>query len=123
MTYTEKRKADRQAMAEAVITLAEQNNYSGKVSELDRRLVVELTFYNGLQLMMAFDGLRGLDTYVLSWHGVVEGIRLNEAKFGSVNAYHGHKATDFAYGFPGLMDLLGRRIASIKDGSAFFEVL
>jgi hypothetical protein len=38
---------------------------------------------------------------------------------GSVNPYHGHKATDVARGFRALYWLLERRFASIADGSAF----
>jgi hypothetical protein len=119
------RKADRAAMAIQVAALGTEHGLAvSYIPEVKgtRRAYAELTGPHGLRLTVKFDGgVQDPDTYVLSWHGVDEGTRLCPGKFGDVNTYHGHKATDVAHGFAELRRLLARRFASIADGSAFTE--
>ena len=121
------RKADRAVMAYMVAELARGHGLAAEIQPergKSRRTSVNVTGPHGLRVTMTFDGnpARGIrpDTYVLSWHGVEDGYRLNPAKFGDVNPYHGHKATDVARGIISLDALLtAKRFASIADGSAF----
>lgn len=119
------RKADRAVMAGMVAELARGHGLSPVVTgeqHGSRRTSVDVTGPHGLRLAVEFRGSSPQsepDTYVLSWHGVEDGYRLNPAKFGDVNPYHGHKATDVARGIISLDALLTRRFASIADGSAF----
>lgn len=116
------RKGDRAAMALQVVDLAGEYQLAAwYIPEVKgtRRAYADLQCPRGLKLTVKFDGgSQDPDTYVLSWYGV-EGARLRPGKFGSVNSYHGHKATDVAHGFAELLDLLRRRFASIRDDSAF----
>ncbi len=122
---TARRKTDRQAMALQVIDLADEYRFAAWYKPEQpgtRRATVDLEFPRGLKLTVKFDASPGgtdPDTYVLNWHGVVEGTRLDPCWFGSVNPYHGHKATDVARGFEALQDLLRQRFASVRDDYAF----
>lgn len=118
---TERRKADRAEMARQVAVLARKHGLTAVASlERDRRVTVEVQGPRGLRVAVRFDGTSGRsDVYVLSWHGVEDGARLDPAVFADVNPYHGHKATDVARGWPQLLDVLASRFASIADGSAF----
>lgn len=125
---TERRKADRLAMAEQVADLARAHGLTAQVRRLEtkRRVLVDLAGPHGLKLTVQFRGNSPQcepDTYVLSWCQLPrqdEGYRLFPPVFGgSVNPYHGHKATDVANGFRDLTELLQRRFAAIADGSAF----
>lgn len=82
---------------------------------------MELAGPHGLKLTVKFDGdgANGPDTYVLSWYGVEDGVRLAPGTFGRVNPYHGRKSTDVAHGFKALRFLLQCRFTVIADGSAF----
>jgi len=119
---TERRKADRLAMCAQVSQLAALYGITarGALCYGPRAAAVDLTGPHGLSLTVRFDGTSpAVDTYVLSWYGVDEGVRLRPGKFASVNPFHGHKATDTAHGFAALLALLRTRFADIRDGSAF----
>jgi len=121
-TLSASRKADRATMASAVAAQAAEYGLRAvhRIEEAGTRLTsVDLTGPHGLKLTVKFDGSTGNDMYVLSWHGVDEGVRLDPRRFGRVNTHHGHKATDVAHGFAQLRSTLRRRFAAIADGSAF----
>lgn len=128
---SETRKTDRAVMAGHVEGLARSHGLRAEVAaggrgplgDGSRAVHVDVEGPHGLKVTVVFDGnspQSAPDTYVLSWHGVEDGWRLFPAVFGgSVNPYHGHKATDVAHGFRDLTELLTRRFTAIADGSAF----
>lgn len=129
---TERRKADRAIMAARVAELARTYGLEAVIQPEQpgsRQVSVDITGPHGLGLTVKFRGdspQSERDTYVLSWHmhpwaGKYRRPRwqLNPDWFGSVNSYHGHKATDVAHEFYALAALLARRFASIADGRAF----
>jgi hypothetical protein len=124
---TERRKADRAVMAGHVAELAAEHGLDAVVTgeqHGSRQTAVGLTGPHGLRLTVQFRGSSpqsAPDIYVLSWHGVAAGWRLDPAAFGDVNRFHGHKATDVARSFTQLHYLLARRFQAIADGSAFVQ--
>jgi hypothetical protein len=122
---TERRKADRLAMALQVVDLAGEYKLAAwhrPEQDGTRRTDVDLLCPHGLAVTVRFRGSspqREPDTYVLSWYGVEEGTRLHPGMFGNVNPCYGHKATDVAHGFAQLLRILRERFAVIRDGSAF----
>jgi hypothetical protein len=129
MTLTERRKADRAAMAAQVAALATGHGFRAEIHPeptfLGQRCTdVLLSFPHELTVRVWFDGQSchrpEWDTYVLSWCTEGEdGWRLAPHAFADVNPYNGCKATDVARGFGNLLYVLGRRFAAIADGSAF----
>lgn len=118
-------KADRGAMSQQVIDLAAEHGLAAWICRCQpqpspRLTAVDIMGPHGLRLTVKFDGA-GPDPniYVLSWHGVDDGYRLNPDRFSHVNPHHGHKATDVAHGATALLDRLRIRFAAIADGSAF----
>jgi hypothetical protein len=122
---TARRRADRSEMAQAVcFLLGEYRQLTGTLrpeQDGSRKTSVEIEGPHGLKVTVHFDGAgaNGPDTYVLSWHGVEDGVRLHWGMFGNVNRCHGCKATDVATGFAQLLRILRERFAVIADGSAF----
>lgn len=88
-----------------------------------RQRSVTVTFHmpHGLTLSVELNGnsrqQRG-GTHVLSWHGVEDGWRLNGLAFGSVNQFHGCKATDVCDTLS-ILDILESRFARIMAGDVF----
>lgn len=122
---TERRKADREQMALQVAELAGAYGLTAVPHpELPgtREASVDVSGPLGLKLTVRFDGgKRHPDTYVLSWHGVEDGVRLHWGMFGNVNPVHSHKATDVARGFAQLKRTLAERFMVIADGRAFIR--
>jgi hypothetical protein len=127
-TLTERRKADRAAMAGQVAELARQHGLTAIVTgeqHGSRETSVSLEAPHGLRLTVRFRGRSPQtmpDTYVLSWYTAVDqhdGWQLNPYRFGDVNPYHGCKATDVVHGFESLCRLLDRRFTAIALGWAF----
>lgn len=123
---TEKRKADREAMAIEIASLwggegfkatiiPSMNVYPGK-----RCIMVDLEGPHGLRVSPRFNGDSWQpDTFVLSWHMSTNATAKLAGIFDSVNPIHRHKATDIAEGFEDLKRLLTIRRAQLQDGSAF----
>jgi hypothetical protein len=126
-TLTERRKEDRALMARQVVDLASKHGLAAwhrPEQPGTRCTAVDLEGPHGLRLTVRFRGnspQSAPDIYVLSWHGVTDGWRLDPGSFGDVNPYHGRKATDVTRGFTGLTRLLERRFTAVKDGSAFIR--
>lgn len=114
------RKADRAVMAARVAELAGEYGLAAWQTSGPRMRGVDVAGPHGLKLTVKFDGGSSQpDVYVLSWHGTEDGIRLNPARFGDVNSFHGHKATDVVHGFASLYDVLACRFLDISEGTAF----
>ena len=124
---TSRRKADREEMARQVYDLAEKYGLTAVINHIAspagfRQVDVALAGPHGLALTVRFNGRPAhlnMDVYVLSWHGVNDGVRLHPGMFGSVNSHHGGKATDVAHGFDQLVRILRERFGVIRNGSAF----
>ena len=120
---TARRKDHRFTMALQVVDLAGEYRFAAwHRSEQDgtRRTDVDILCPRGLKVTVRFDGGSPYaDTYVLSWHGVDDGVRLHWGMFSHVNPFHGHKATDVARGHAQLIRILRERFAVIRDDSAF----
>lgn len=126
------RRVDRRVMAKAVAGLAKEPWTATLIAREDgpdahpifdkRRTDVTLKGPRGLTVTVDFRGdskLQREGTFVLSWHGVEDGAKLNPDQFQSVNQFHWHKATDVAEGFPMLLKVLELRMAAAVNGSAF----
>lgn len=121
---TEKRKANREAMAAEIAKLWTGDGFTCEWSlggSYDkRRLTLHLTGPRGIGLYLSFDGgSRQPGVYVLSWHMATDSTAKLTGIFDSVNQYHRQKATDTAHGFDDLKEVLARRIGQLQDGSAF----
>jgi hypothetical protein len=121
---TTQHEADRKNMARRVADLAAGYGLTTSRTSGPRMRAVEVFGPHGLRVTVKFDGSLPAgpdgDVYVLSWHGVEDGVRLAPYVFGPrVNPFHGHKATDVARGFGMLAVLLDRRFEAIADGTAF----
>lgn len=121
--YTEKRKADRVAMAkilEAIIVASGASHTRDDNCECYPHATrLHITANKGLKLTVDLDGKScEPDVHVLSWHGLEDG-KLNGHTFGSVNTCHWCKATDVAYGFDALCEILTSRLDSVQSGEAF----
>lgn len=127
---TEKRKADRVSMSGEVAKLAKElgcevtqvtgdaETYPGPHTEL-----VKIKAPGGLRLHVDFDGHSAqMDVHVLSWHmdfNVSAKLSPSAFEYNMVNTVHHHKATDVAYGFSELMEVLAKRLKACADGSAY----
>lgn len=122
---TARRKADRAAIACRIVDLADEFRFAAwhqPEHPGTRQTAVTLEFPRGLKLTVGIDGSgrgAGPDVYVLSWHGVDNGVWLHPGMFGRVNECHGHKATDVAHGAGQLLRILTERFRVIRDDSAF----
>ena len=122
--YTEKRKADRLAMAAELETLivasGAQYEREDNCSYYPQAIRLHITANKGLQLTVDLDGKSCQpDVHVLSWHGLRGDDKLNSHTFGSVNTFHWGKATDVAYGFDALCSTLEDRLAKVQSSAAF----
>jgi hypothetical protein len=121
---TARRKADRAKIVKAVTDLAAEYGYPAEAEpERDRCVTMYVRGPHGLSLMTMI-GYSGCDpdTYLIHWHGVERGFRLNPRVFNGVNPYHGCKATDSAFSAQHLTEILRRRFEAIRDDSAFIIV-
>lgn len=120
---TEKRKADREFMLAAVITMAERLGVAHEEREpLGTEISTLLCAPGGLSVRVDFDGNSCQpDVHVLSWHMDWKSEkRLNNGTFGgNVNPHHKQKATYIASGFEDLMAKLERGLTMAIDGSAY----
>ena len=127
--FTERRKADRTAMAKAVAAIAHEKGIAATITSEgdpsnylgDRAVFVTLEGPRGLGLTIDFDGNSCQpDTHVLSWYiGTKHDTRFATGFAPSINTIHRHKATDIAEGFEELCALLQCRLDAVANGSAF----
>lgn len=125
------RKADRDEMARQLIELV--NGFEGCSATLadsrdwaPREVAVEVECPRGLLLTILLDGaaLRGFEHHhMLSWHinPTSSNAKLADYPWQDVNKFHRRKATDFAFGFADLKNVLRHRLQSIVEGSAFLK--
>ena len=125
---TERRKADRERMAQLLQALAESHGASVERRPHDGRCPREITLCiaapGGLSVVLDVDGNSCQpDVHVIPWHvrpsmpGPVP-VRLTP-NFGDVNPHHGQKATHVAYGFEALYWEIHRGLKAAADGTAY----
>lgn len=128
---TERRKADRKQMADAVCDLltelgiAFERHNEGRSTIAPRETMINIDGPRGLGLYLDFDGDRPQpDTHVLAWCIRDTDARL-AGKFesgegiGTINEFHRRKLTAIVYGFDALMIHLREKLTMALDGSAF----
>lgn len=125
MALTEKLAADRSAMAKQVIQIATDHGATAQYDEFTgpREIMVSIEAPGGLCISLDFDGASPQpDVFVMSWHmDWRTSHKLNPTAFApdSVNPHHHRKATDFAYGFDQLCELLALRLSHAATGAAY----
>jgi hypothetical protein len=124
-TLTERRKADREIMAQQVFDMAFDLGASAAMilpGFNPREICVHIETPQGLRLSVNFNGKspqRKPDTYVLSWHMGHDATAKLAPAFGDVNPHHWRKSTDVVHGYAALLELLRRRLGQVLDGTAF----
>lgn len=120
---TERRAADRRAMATQLHQLATDRNAQVTLRQEDREIKVTIETPQGAAVTFTLDGRASQpDLFVLSWYfNLNANRRFSPDHFGSsrVNQFHGRKATDVAQGFIELCSLLDRRLAAAQSGEMF----
>ena len=125
MAYTETRKSDRAEMVRQLVELVQSKDVECKVESPSiwgpRAVQVEIKAPRGLRLSVDFDGDSNQpDIHVLSWHFKHGGTAKLQTTFApSVNTCHFRKATDIAYGFDALLNIIALRLDSAISGEAF----
>lgn len=126
MSLTEKRKADRQKMADALVVLAKELNAEAFIDPEwtgwnPREIMVCIKANGGLCLNVDFSGTSSQpDVYVLSWHMDTKSDNKLQPNFTlSVNNYHFRKATDIGEGFEDMCRHVFRGLQKVQDGTAY----
>ena len=119
MAFTEKRKADREKMAAALIAaMTEAGAVAPLVGQRDKRCGGVEIRIAGAGIYVDFDGASTQpDVHVCTWN-TDRGVFFDPA-IGYVNAYHFGKATRICHGFDRLVTVLRRDVERFKDGSGF----
>lgn len=121
---TERRAADRKAMADAIAALAEERGWKCEVEALNLDASVVLDGPRGLGCSLLFEhGSFMPDEFVIAWNIREGDARLSDA-FGyvqgaKVNEFHRRKCTTVAHGFDHLRQLIASGMDCAGDGSAF----
>jgi hypothetical protein len=128
---TERRKADRNLMANLLAALVRQCGAECERIDGDEgsypgpnAIALDVRAARGLCVTVSLRGRsphEHPDTFLLSWNVRYPATaRLNEATFGgNVNPYHKQKASYVAHGFDDLCRQLSRGLRMAADGSAF----
>ncbi len=128
-TLTEARKADRAAMAKALVALAESHGAActvtpeGSDSYRKRRAAVTINAPRGLDVTIDFDGESPQpNIFVNAWHmGLETDARLALGRFpnGDVNPHHQSKCTTVSHSFDALLDHVGIVLTRANTGDLF----
>lgn len=121
---TERRKADRTRMAQALATIAADLGASVQIgAEFDgpRKITVSIAAARGLCINIDFDGKSCQpDVFVCPWHmSSKTDACLSDAFPGSVNPFHWSKAMTVCYGFENLCAHVAEALEMARDGSCF----
>jgi len=128
MPLTERRKADRAQMAQAVVALATELGATARLKPEGESLSphevnVHIRAARGLCVTASFDGQSPQpDVHVVSWHmarDVDTCLADTFTRAGEPNRYHFRKATAVAYGFDNLLHVLRTGLELAASGEAF----
>jgi hypothetical protein len=121
-----RRKSDREKMAALVAELARAHGAQCALQHDDsspraHATYAYITAARGLSVRVAFEAKPPTPgAYVLSWHmNGADASLLAAGAFASVNPHHFRKATDIAYGFDALCEVLALRLEAARSGRAF----
>ena len=122
--WSETRKKDREAMAAAIgrlcahhgINYIIESNYRGDPA----RMIVRIEdLKTGLAANPTIGGRGGKNTFLFSWHfNQTNDLIIDPGFTQDINPYHHRKATDVAWGFENLMQLLDNRLRCMAEGKA-----
>lgn len=125
-TLTERRKADRQKMADRVHAIAAHHGATvtreneGECFLGPRAVLITIEAARGLRVGIDFDGASPQpDVHVLAWHIAPGSDARLSPRFGNINPYHQRKCTTVAYGIDALCRELADKLTMARDGSAF----
>lgn len=117
---SERRKADRIAMANGIKEIAIKHGAICEVDEVPDEIHITATHPGGLQLTFWLERKSCQpDVHVIPWHINYESDARLSPAFGSVNPHHFRKATHVAYGWKALATEIDRGFAAAADGSAY----
>jgi len=120
MSYTERRKADRLAMAKAIEQIALKHGATCEWEGDGKELHIAARHPSGLAVSLWVCSFSTQpDVHVIPWH-ITYGhdVRL-ASTFGDVNPYHRQKATHVRRGWDALVAEIERGLSAAADGSAF----
>lgn len=119
---TERRKADREAMAAEIRALATElgatveDGYAFDPQEI----ALEIHHAGGAYLPLDFDGKSCQpDVHVACWNVRSDSAACFSASFGDVNTYHFRKCQFVARGFASLLAQVRRDLEALNDGSGY----
>ncbi|HOW46146.1 MAG TPA: hypothetical protein P5305_04010 [Rubrivivax sp.] len=117
---TERRKADRQAMAQKLAEIAARHGATAHITVEDGDTTLVLRHPSSLQCYVWLER-RSVqpDVHVIPWHLAIGCTKRLAPSFGDVNPYHGHKATHVACGWPALAAEIERGLRAAADGTAY----
>jgi hypothetical protein len=117
---SERRKADRIAMAKGIKEIAERYGATCEVEGAHDEIHIVAIHPGGLQLTFWLERKSCQpDVHVIPWHIHYESDARLSTAFGSVNPYHFRKATHVAHGWKSLATEIDRGFAAAADGSAY----
>lgn len=126
--YTERRKADREAMAANLMALAQEYGWEAERESLAAHEVsLHLSGPRGLAVWLLFDGKAhplSRDCHCMAWtvHHSSDArlsIAFGTAMGSAVNPYHRQKCTAFASGFDTLRAAVEKAMQMANSGEAF----
>lgn len=125
---TERKKADREIMAQRIEALCKKHGATCERDEImtrERCIHLNIETQRGLSCSVDFDGDSCQhDVHVVSWYirGMDRTPRLVDHFSNSgINPYHRMKATDIAHGFDELIEVMDHSLGMAMDGSAFMR--
>ena len=117
---TERRKADRAAMAKGIKEIAEKHGAVCEIEEVPGEIHITAAHPGGLQLTFWLESKSCQpDVHVIPWHIHYESDARLSPAFGSVNPHHSRKATHVAYGWGALATEIDRGFSAAANGSAY----
>lgn len=118
--YSERRKADREAMAAQMIVLATSHGCTVERTDSPPCIMLRIEAPGGLCVSIDVDGKSCQpDVHVIPWHMHYESDAKLARSFGDVNPHHQRKATHVRLGFDALHAELERGFKAAADGTAY----
>ena len=121
-TYTERRKADREAMAKELVEAVIEAGGKAQISRDAQFIEIHISVPGGAIISVDFDGKsRQPDIHVCTWNVASDSDSRFADIIGNVNEFHHAKANVVADGFDALKSELVADIAHFVDGCGYSE--